>query len=235
MSSNLGQVARRGRWIATVATVALAASAMGQTVPDQTVPDTNLDLPSNLQIFGKLDPNIRKPTAVVNDAVITGTDVDQRVALIAIANQAKLTGEEHDRLKLQVLRALIDEALEIQEAKANDITITSDKVNDAYGRVAGNFHTTAAKLGPLLRDGGSSERALKRQIEGELAWQQYLRRKIDVNISDAEVKATIDRLKAQQGTDEYEVREIYLHTAPATEQQCAPRCATSSPRWRRAA
>ncbi|HEX8419750.1 MAG TPA: peptidylprolyl isomerase, partial [Sphingomonas sp.] len=45
---------------------ALASAAIAQTVPDQSVPETNLDIPTNLQIFGKLDPNVRKPTAIVN-------------------------------------------------------------------------------------------------------------------------------------------------------------------------
>ena len=196
-----------------------AGAGLAQTVQDQSVPETNLDLPSNLQIFGKLDPNVRKPTAVVNETVITGTDVDQRVALFAAANQTKLTTEEHDRVRLQVLRQLIDEALEIQEAKANDITVTSDQVDQYYVRVAPNFKQTPDKLTAYLRASGSSERALKRQIEGEIAWNQYLRRKIEVNVSDAEVQATLARLKAQQGTDEYEVREIYLKADAANQQQ----------------
>ena len=218
-TSNYQGALRRGTRIGLVALALAATGGVAQTVPDQDVPETNLDIPSNLQIFGKLDPNIRKPTAVVNEFVITGTDVEQRVQLIAIANQATLTTEEHDRLRLQVLRALIDETLEIQEAKANDIEVTGKEITEAYNRIAANFHQPPDKLGPYLHEKGSSERALKRQIEGELAWQRYLRRKIDVNVSDAEVKATIDRLKAAQGTEEYELREIYLHDTPATQQQ----------------
>lgn len=205
-----------------LASLAVAAGGVAaQTVPDQTVPPTNLDLPANLQVFGKLDPNIRKPTAVVNDSVITGTDVDQRVALIAIANSAKLTAEERDKLKLQVLRALIDETLEIQEAKVEEVTITPAQINDSYARVAKNLNKTAAQMGPFLRENGSSERSLKRQIEGELAWQRYLSRKISptVNVGDAEVNAIIERLKAQRGTEEYELREIYMKGEGANQQQ----------------
>ena len=201
--------------------LAVAGSGMAQTVQDQTVPPTNLDLPANLQIFGKLDPNIRKPTAVVNDSVITGTDVDQRVALIAIANGATLSKDERDRLKLQVLRALIDETLEIQEAKVEEVSITPDQINQSYARVAKNLNKTPAQMGPFLRENGSSDRSLKRQIEGELAWQRYLSRKISptVNVGDAEVNAILERLKAQRGTEEYELREIYLPAEAANQQQ----------------
>jgi peptidyl-prolyl cis-trans isomerase SurA len=66
----------RGKAVRLLGWTALAAfstGAIAQTVADQQVPDTNLNIPANLQIFGKLDPNVRKPTAIVNDTVITGT------------------------------------------------------------------------------------------------------------------------------------------------------------------
>lgn len=204
-----------------LAALATAGALAAQTVTDQVAPPTNLDLPTNLQIFGKLDPNVRKPTAIVNDSVITGTDVDQRVALIAIANRATLTKEERDKLKLQVLRELIDETLEIQEAKSEDVTISAADINQSYAGAAKQLGKTPAQLTPFLRANGSSERSFKRQIEGELAWQRYLRRKVEptVNVGDAEVNAILERLKAQRGTDEYELREIYMKADTADQQQ----------------
>src|SRR3546814_4994359 len=79
-------------------------------------------IPADAQILGNADPNVRKPTAIVNDAVITGTDVDQRVALIKAANNMPdLPPADLERLRLQILAQLIDETLQIQEAKANEI------------------------------------------------------------------------------------------------------------------
>src|SRR3546814_15378946 len=63
-------------------------------------------------IFGKSDPNVRKATAIVNGRIITGTDVDQRLALIITANGGKVSDEEKERLRVQVLRNLIDERSE---------------------------------------------------------------------------------------------------------------------------
>ena len=37
----------------------------------QGVDPTGLGLPANLQVFGNVDPNVRKATAIVNEAVIT--------------------------------------------------------------------------------------------------------------------------------------------------------------------
>ena len=190
--------------------LAAAGIALAQTVPDTTVPDTGLNIPSNLQIFGKVDPNVRKPTAIVNGAVITGTDVDQRMALIVAANQFKLKPEEEDQLRLTVLRGLIDEALQIQQAKTEDITVTSAELDQAYAKVAANFGKSSTDFGPYLRSIGSSPRSIRRQIEGELAWQRYLRRRVEVNVSEEEVKKILDAMNAARGTPEFHLREIYV-------------------------
>ena len=196
-----------------------AAAAVAQTVSDEgQVPSTaGLDVPANLQIFGKVDPNIRKPTALVNNTVITGTDVDQRLALIVAANGIQVKGEEADRLRLQVLRSLIDETLQIQEAAAKEITVTPQEIDQSFARVAKNFENRdAEQMRAYLRQIGSSERSLRRQIEGELAWNRLLRRRVEpfVNVGEEEVQAIIDRLQAAKGSEEFHVKEIYL-SAPS--------------------
>ena len=216
------------RWtrLIGVATLAMTAAAGAQTVRDQSAPETGgLDIPANLQIFGRIDPNVRKPTAVVNDTVITGTDVDQRLALIALSNNvplASIAGEERNQLRLQILRQLIDETLQLQEAKTADITITPSEISQAYAQTAQrSFRSTPAQLPAVLSKAGSSDRSLKRQIEAELAWQRYLRRRISpfVNVGDQEVQGILNRLKAAQGTQEFNVREIFLKATSANEQQ----------------
>jgi peptidyl-prolyl cis-trans isomerase SurA len=193
--------------------MALAGGAVAQTVQDRAVPETGgLNIPSNLQIFGKVDPNIRKATAIVNDTVITGTDVDQRLALIEAANNTKIEGEERERLKLQVLRQLIDETLQIQEAKAAEVQITPEELEQGFNRVAVNFKQAPGQFRAFLRQHGSSDRSLRRQLEGELAWQRYLRKRVQpfVNVGDEEVKSILGRLEASKGQTEFNLKEIYL-------------------------
>ena len=176
----------------------------------------NLNLPTSVTLFGKADPNIRKATAIVNGTIITDTDVDQRLNLFLAANGGKIEGEERERLRLQVLRNLIDESLEIQEAKANDITITRDELNQAFERVAGNFKRNPKDFAEYLKSVGSSEASIKKQIEGELAWQRLLRRRVEpfVNVGEEEVRSVINRLNAAKGTNEYRVGEIFLSATP---------------------
>src|SRR5207248_2748668 len=108
----------------TAAALVLAAgtSAVAQqskAAPAADAPDTThaLKLPQNPELFGTAMPSVIKATAIVNGDVITQTDVDQRLALLAIANGGQIPPEQVDPLRQQVLRNLIDETLEVQAAK----------------------------------------------------------------------------------------------------------------------
>ena len=198
-----------------LASIALGALALGSVAPAQDAPAAgNLALPENPQIFGKIDANHRSAAVIINGEIITATDVDQRVALVVAASGGKIAPEEVDRLRLQVLRNLMDETLQIQEAKAQDMVVGDDEVDETYNRVARqNFGQDPKGLDTYLVKIGSSSTSLKRQIRGELSWQRLLRRNVNpfVNISDDEVRETIKRQEQAKGTDEYHVGEIFLY------------------------
>ncbi|QJB70538.1 peptidylprolyl isomerase [Parasphingorhabdus halotolerans] len=201
-----------------------ATPSSSQTVADSAVPNTGLNIPEELTIFGKNDPNVRRATAVVNGDIITGTDVGQRLALIVAANGGEVSEEEQQRLRLQILRNLIDETLQIQEAEANEITISPEEVESTYRQVAQqNFKQDIGGFETFLRSKGSSANTLKQQIKGELAWSRLLRRNIQpfINVGDEEVNAIIERLNASKGTSEYRIGEIYMSASQETAEQVA--------------
>ncbi|OYU14868.1 MAG: peptidylprolyl isomerase [Alphaproteobacteria bacterium PA4] len=197
------------------ALLATTASATAQEAP---AGFAAADLPE-MRVVGDIDPTLRKAQAIVNGDVITDTDIDQRVNLVVAANGGKISDEERPRLRLQVLRNLIDEKLQIQEAASNDIRISDAEVDQAFNRVAQNFKRSPAAFEAYLRQNGSSPTAIKAQIKGELAWSRVLRRKVEplVNVGDDEVQAVIAKLNAAKGKDEYHVGEIFLSATPETE------------------
>lgn len=146
-----------------------------------------------------------KATAIVNGDVITNTDVDQRLALVVLANGGRVSDKERDRLRVQVLRNLIDESLQIQEAKANEIKISKAEIEQSFARVGANFKRTPETFSKYLRENGSSDRTMKRQIEGELAWSRLLRRRVEpfVNVSDERSEADFGSPSRPQGHAEF--------------------------------
>ena len=194
-------------------------------VAQEQTPNTTatLNLPQNPQVFGTPLPSVVKATAIVNGEVITQTDIDQRVALLAIANNAPIPTEELDRLRQQVLSNLIDEALQIQAAKAEEIEITDADVDKTVERVASNVKQTPDQMADYLKARGSSIRSIRRQITGEIAWRRLQSKKIEsgISVGDEEVQAVIDKLNASKGAEEFRVGEIFISASSANEEQAA--------------
>ncbi|MBJ7438782.1 MAG: peptidylprolyl isomerase [Sphingopyxis sp.] len=201
--------------------IAVAAAGitpvLAQTVGDDEVPTTSLNIPGNVQIFGDAKSNVYRPSATVNGEIITATDIEQRMALIRIANNdVALPPEEVQRLRQQVFSNLIDEKLQIQEAKAADITIDENVVNDQFARLALRFKQTPDQFSTYLISKGSSAAAVKQQIRGEFAWDRLLSRNIQstTNVSTEEVRSVVDRMNEAKGQDEFHLGEIYLSAPP---------------------
>jgi peptidyl-prolyl cis-trans isomerase SurA len=195
-----------------------ASAPAGQNAPDSAA---GLRLPENPQIFGTAMPSVIKATAIVNGEIITQTDVDQRLALLAIANGGRLPADEMERLRQQVLRNLIDETLQIQAAKAEEIEIKPQDIDRTLARVAEGNKQSLEQLSTLLETNGSSLKSMRRQIEGEIAWTRLQRAKIEsaVSVGDDEVKAVLDRMNAAKGTQEFRVGEIFLSATAGNETQ----------------
>ena len=209
-------------WNALAAAVTIVAtSAVAQTAGQPPAPNSaqSLRLPANPQVFGNAIPSVVKATAIVNGDIITQTDVDQRLALLAIANDGQIPNEEIDRLREQVLRNLIDETLQIQSAKAAKIDIKESEIDKAIERVASNVKQSPDQLKTYLAANGSSIDSMRRQVRGELAWSRLLRQKVEsgVTVGDDEVKAVIEKMNASKGTEEYRVGEIFLSSTPSTQ------------------
>ncbi|MBN8844205.1 MAG: peptidylprolyl isomerase [Sphingomonadales bacterium] len=201
----------------------MAAAAVGvtpvlaQTVPDTEVPTTSLNIPGNLQIYGDAKPNVYRPSATVNGEIITATDIEQRMALIRIANNdVALPAEEEQRLRNQVFSNLIDEKLQIQEAKAAKIEIDENIVNQQFARLAARFKQSPDQFTQYLASKGSSAGAVKQQIRGEYAWDRLLSRNIQstTNVSTEEVEAIVKQMNDAKGQDEFHIGEIYLSATP---------------------
>ncbi|MBD3734146.1 MAG: peptidylprolyl isomerase [Sphingopyxis sp.] len=202
-----------------VSAAVIATPVAAQTVPDNEVPTTSLNIPGNVQLYGDAKPNVYRPSATVNGEIITATDIEQRMALIRIANNnVNLPPEEEQRLRQQVFSNLIDEKLQIQEAKAAKIEIDEKLVDDQFARLAARFKQSPDQFSKYLTSKGSSAGAVKQQIRGEYAWDRLLQRNIQssTNVSTEEVEAIVKQMNESKGLDEFHLGEIYLSATPET-------------------
>lgn len=150
--------------------------------------------------------------AVVNDEVVSGYDLEQRVALIVSSTGVDGTGEAGKRLREQVLRTLIDEKLQMQEAKRLEVVADPKEVDETLTSIAEQNNMTPDQLRETLERSGVSIESLLTQIKAEIAWADLVRKKFLSRISpgDEQVDEVLARMEANVGRPEYLIAEIFL-------------------------
>jgi peptidyl-prolyl cis-trans isomerase SurA len=153
--------------------------------------------------------------AVVNEDVITYYDLQSRVGLFLATSGIEATPEMKRRLLPQVVHALIDERLKIQEAKQNKLSVTDQEIREAVSNVEANNGMEAGAFRKMLTSKGVDMGTLYSQIEGEIAWAKVVRGNYvrDVIVTPTEVNNVLAKLKANQGKPEMQVSEIVLPVA----------------------
>jgi len=163
--------------------------------------------------------HIGRAVAIVNDDVISEFDVERRMTLVLASTGAQLSGQERQQLRAQVMRSLVDERLQAQEAEEYDIAISPQIVSEQFQRVAANFNQSTDQFEEFLAQNGTSRSAFEDKIKSDITWSQLVQRRIDplVSIGDDEVEEVIQRLEDSKGQFEYNLSEIYLGFTPTNE------------------
>lgn len=124
--------------------------------------------------------------ALVNGVPITQLDITQRQKLELLSTQ-KLPPRQ------EVLNTLIDEILEIREAKNFSIDVPNSEVESSYASVAQHMGIDSDKLNGILSHAGSSAQALKHRLRAQMAWNALVRGryKASLEIADTDVEAQL--------------------------------------------
>ncbi|WP_225766008.1 peptidylprolyl isomerase [Inquilinus sp. Marseille-Q2685] len=155
---------------------------------------------------------VGKIAAVVNDDVITVADLQMRLRLALMSSGLPATPDAQQRMLPQVLRLLIDEKLQGQEAKRAGISVPAQDVDRALAAIAGQNRMSTQQLFTMLKSTGVPQSALEDQVRSQLAWRQLIQRRFvsQVEVSDTQVDEVVERLKANQGKPQFLVASIFL-------------------------
>src|SRR5262245_26092557 len=141
---------------------------------------------------------------LVNDQPITSYDITQRVKLMAIAREKGGTKEATDQL--------INEAIEIADAKKHGIVVPDERVNQAFANVAKNLKMSPEQLTKILAGQGIAADTLKRRIRAQITWTQVVQAKsrAEVSIKSSDVTRALlaDNKTDSKETTEYTLQQI---------------------------
>lgn len=150
--------------------------------------------------------------AVVNNDVISSSDVNARTRSFALSTGMPTSPEVLGRLKPQIVRQLIDERLRMQEAQRRKVVIPDQQIAGAIRDIEQRNGMPTGTLRHRLSVDGIGQRTLVSQIRTQLAWTQVLREQLAdrANIPESEVDDFL-RLQAQLvGRQEFRVGEIFI-------------------------
>ena len=169
-----------------------------------------------------------RAAAVVNDEVISMLDLDMRARLAILATGQKDTAEIRSRIVPQVIRGLIDERLQSQEAERLDIKVTDEQVSAAVEDISRRNKMTEEDFMRLLKSRGILEMALHQQVRAQLIWRALISRRLrpSVTVADDEVEEVVSRITASRGSTQRLVSEIFLAVDTALREDEVRRNAT---------
>ena len=218
------------RYMTGVAIAALlAGSAMAQTAP-----------PAQPAAAGNLNPAaeaapVPQPAApafqlsdgilaTVNDSVITGFDLRQRMLLLIAMTQVQPTPENIPAIQQQALNALIDERLQAQElTKYEDLVVNDEEVQAEITAMAQEVGATPLAYVEFLAQGGIRPSTLREQLRTQLGWSQLVggRFQSRARVSRSAVAAALRQVAEAATKKQYLIGEIYIESARVGGQQAA--------------
>jgi peptidyl-prolyl cis-trans isomerase SurA len=155
---------------------------------------------------------LQRIAAVVNDQVISMYDLAGRIRLVIVSSSLQDTAETRQRLVPPVLRTLIDESLQLQEAKRLNVTVSTNEIDQSISRIAKQNDMSEKQFQDLLKSEGVPLAALVGQVRAGIAWNKIISQKIrpTIEVGDDQVEEYLTRLKDSADKPQIRLMEIFL-------------------------
>ena len=154
--------------------------------------------------------------AVVNDDIVTTYDLQQRARFMMATTGVESDEAAQRRILQQAMRNLVDEKLQVQEAKKYDQTISDESVDRGVQNLISRNGIDVNDFAQRLANAGINIATLQDQVRAEIAWQRIIGGLYGsrIRISDAQIDETVNRLSANANKPSYNVTEIYIEATP---------------------
>ena len=150
--------------------------------------------------------------AIVNEEIISARDLNDRLSLVLATSNLEDSVEIRRRLAPQVLRALIDERLKLQEARRLEVRVSPDDLQRGLDDLERQLGLRPGELTTYIRRTGIDRGTLLEQLEADIAWARAVNRRArrSIRVGDDEIDEVIARMHANTGQVENRVAEIFL-------------------------
>lgn len=178
--------------------------------------------PTSEEVIARFGIPSESVAAVVNDKVITTYDVRQRMRLMIISAGGRIPVEALPQIQEQALTDLVEEKLKLQEATKFEIVIPDEEINQELTLIAAEQGLSLEDFTAVLAAQGVAINSIRDQISTNIFWPDIVRGRFRdrVRVSDDEVDSTLERMKDDASTEQFQVSEICIPVDdPAQAQQ----------------
>jgi peptidyl-prolyl cis-trans isomerase SurA len=162
--------------------------------------------------------------AVVNDEVISAQDLNERLQLVTLTSGIADSEQARARLAPQVLRSLIEESLQLQEAERLGVTVEDAEIQQALANIAERNRMTVDAMRRFFAQNGINFATLLEQVRAQIAWVKVVNRQIvpQVTVTVDQLEMAVEEARRNEGEPEYLLSEIVLPVdSPAQAQTVA--------------
>ncbi len=155
---------------------------------------------------------VMRIAAVVNDDVISIYDLAARINIVVASSNLKDAPELRRQIAPQILRTLVDEYLQIQEASRLDIAVGEKEIKFAINRIEKNRDIGAGGFDSFIKSHRLDREAVIVQIRAEIAWSKVINRRLNaaITVGEGEIDEALARLEGSRGQPESRIAEIFL-------------------------
>ena len=156
--------------------------------------------------------DVQRIAAVVNDKIISIRDLTNRTRLVVAISKLPNTQQTHRRLWPQVLRSLIDEQLQMQEAKRLNIEVTERDIDVGKALMENRFRVRKGSFDKFLAANRIDRASAESQIRASVAWSKLVNRRFAnlAEISDEEIDEVVEQFERNLGKPQFFAAEILL-------------------------
>ena len=166
--------------------------------------------------------DVDRIAAVVNDEIISIHDLESRLKFALVMSGFPDNLENRRRALPQVLRKMVDERLQMQEAARVKVSVSADEVNRSIQGAEQQNHMPPGGLIAMLNKSGVDTDVARDQIRADLSWLKVTARVLQpsIKVGEEEVNERLDGLRQMLGHPEFMLAEIFLGVdSPSQEEE----------------
>lgn len=163
--------------------------------------------------------------AVVNDKVISQSDVRNRMRWMLLRFEETPSDEIMLEIQQQAIESMIDERVQLQEFMklTKGDKVSEPELDQSIADVAREFRMNPEQFTQMIAEVGVPLQHIRDMEEAKIAWGALIRGRYlkSVRVSELRIDEMLERIKSSLDKPQYRIAEIFLYAPDQTSRQNA--------------